>query len=284
VDCTDAATVGADPDGKRPHVVEGFDAVAVGTSILIAAAARADCTMATAIEPAAAIVTEQGWPHRVTIDRAPRFVGETAQRASPSALVRCWLCLGGEVHSCPPRRPDLHGFVERSHRSSAEDCLQVARPTALELVRTVTATFKQQYNQERPHQGLACGNQPPRSAFPVAPSRPLVPTTVDADRWISALDGQRYVRTVQQETRVTLGTGRDEVTQALRGQAVTLHVDAPDRTLVVKHAGVEVKRAPIQGTGRGRMPFAAFVEVRGTEARTGRGAAAAQLRPLVMPL
>jgi hypothetical protein len=87
-------------------------------------------------------------------------------------------------------------IVERYHRSYEEECLQVYRPADLESVRTVTATFKQHYNDERPHQGLACGNQPPRMAFPVLPARPPAPLTVDSDRSLSALHGACYVRKV----------------------------------------------------------------------------------------
>ena len=284
LDFKDASTVGADPEGKQQHVVEVFDVVDVGTSILIAAEARADFTMATAIETAAAIVSEQGLPDMVTIDRDPRFVGETSQRESPSAFLRFWLCLGVEVMICPPRRPDLNAFVERYHRSYEEECLQVYRPADLEAVRTVTATFKQHYNHERPHQGLSCGNQPPRVAFPMLPVRPPVPATVDPDRWISALDGKQYVRKVQQDTGVTVGMARYYTTQALRGQEVTLQIDAGDRAMVVLHEGKEVKRVPIQGTGRGRMPFAVFVEQLCSEARTGRMQTPSQLRQLALPL
>jgi integrase-like protein len=284
LDFKDASTVPADPDGKQQHVVEVLDVVDVGTSILIAAEARSDFTMATAIETAAAIVSEQGLPDKVTMDREMRFVGETSQRESPSPLVRFWSCLGVEVSICPPRRPDLNAFVERYHRTYEEECLQVHRPADLEMVRTVTVAFKRDYNEERPHQGLACGNQPPRMAFPVLPIRPPAPATVDADRSLSAMDGKRYVRKVQQDSSVTVGTGRYYVTQALRGQEVTLQIDASDRTMVILHAGAEVKRVPIQGTGRGRMPFAAFVDLLCTEARTGRVAAASQPGQLALPL
>jgi hypothetical protein len=107
---------------------------------------------------------------------------------------------------------------------------------------------------------------------------------VDADRWISAMDGKQYVRKVQQDTSVTVGTGRYYVTQALRGQEVTLQIDAYDRTMVMMHEGVEVKRAPIAGTGRGRVPFAEFVELLCIEARTGRVAGPVQPRQLTLAL
>jgi transposase InsO family protein len=284
LDFKDASTVPANVEGKQQHVVEVLDAVDVGTSILIAAEARADFTMATAIETAAAIVSEQGLPDLLTIDRDPRFVGDSHQRENPSAFLRFWLCLGVEVMICPPRRPDLNAFVERYHRTYNEECLQVHRPADLEAVRSVTVSFEQHYNQERPHQGLSCGNQPPRLAFPHLPVRPSVPTTVDTDRWIEALDGHEYVRKVQQDTSVTVGTGRYYITQALIGQQVGMQIDASDRTMVVRHNGQEVKRLPIKGSGRGRVPFAQFVEELCTEARTGRPFAPSVPRQLALPL
>ena len=84
LDFKDASTVPAEVDGKQQHVVEVLDAVDVGTSILIAAEARADFTMASAIESAAAIVTEKGLPDRVTLDRDPRSSGES--RPVPALL------------------------------------------------------------------------------------------------------------------------------------------------------------------------------------------------------
>ena len=284
LDFKDASTVPPEVEGKQQHVVEVLDAVDVGTSILIAAEARPDFTMATAIETAAAIVTEHGLPDMVTLDRDPRFVGESQQRESPALFLRFWLCLGVEVNICPPHRPDLNAFVERYHRTYDEECLQVYRPADLETVCTVTAAFQQHYNTERPHQGLVCGNQPPRTAFPVLPARPPVPLMVDSDRWISALHGKCYVRKVQQDTSVSVGAGRYYVTQALRGQQVTLQIDASDRTLVVWHNGQEIKRVPIQGSGRGRMPFGQFVDLLCAEARTGRVPPPSMPHQLALPL
>ncbi len=284
LDFKDASTVPPEVDGKQQHVVEVLDAVDVGTSILIAAEVRADFTMATAIETAAAIVSERGLPDQVTIDRDPRFVGETSQRESPSAFLRFWLCLGVEVMICPPRRPDLNAFVERYHRTYNEECLQVHRPADLEAVGSVTATFQRHYNYERPHQGLSCGNQPLRLAFPHLPARPPAPATVDVERWMEVLDGHEYVRKVQQDTSVTVGTGRYYVTKALIGQQVRMQIDASDRTMVVRHNGVEVKRMPIKGSGRGRVPFEQFVEELCEEARTGRPVAPSMPRQLALPL
>ena len=51
---------------------------------------------------------------------------------------------------CDPHHPQQNGFVERSHRSSQEECLAVQRPATLEQVRAVTEQFGQHYNFQRP--------------------------------------------------------------------------------------------------------------------------------------
>jgi hypothetical protein len=107
----DASTVPPDPDGKQQHVVEVLNTIDVGTSILLSAQPRPDFSMATAIEAVAATVEEYGLPETITFDRDTRFVGGGCQREFPSPFLRFWLCLGVQPHICPPRRPDLNGFV-----------------------------------------------------------------------------------------------------------------------------------------------------------------------------
>lgn len=284
LDFKDAGTVPADPDGKQQHVVEVLDTVDIGTSLLINAQPRADFTMATAIAAIATTVQEQGLPDIVTFDRDSRFLGGAHHPDSPSPFVRFWLCLGVQVNVLPPRRPDLNAFVERYHRSYQEECLQVHRPADLEAVKEVTAAFGRHYNEERPHQGLSCDNQPPRRAFPTLPPRPSVPALVDPDRWLSALDGQRYVRKVQATTEVKLDSQRYYVSQAFVGQQVTLVVHAAERMLVVEHAGKEIKRVPIQGTGQPACSFEQFVEQLCEEARTGRRGTPPPPRQLALTL
>lgn len=284
LDFKDASTVPPDPDGKQQHVVEVLDTVDTGTSILLNAQVRADFSMATAIESVATTVQDQGLPDAITIDRDPRFVGSTTQRDCPAPFLRFWLCLGVEVNICPPRRPDLNGFVERYHRTYQEECLAITRPADQEAVTSVTSAFQQHYNYERPHQGLACGNQPPRVAFPDLPPRPPVPATVDPDRWIERLDGQCFVRKVRPNTSVSIDEGIYYVTTALIGQYVTLRLEAATRSFVVEHEGREIKRVPIHGTGQGRLPFATFVEQLCAEARTGRRGYHPTAQQLPLPL
>jgi transposase len=87
------------------------------------------------------------------------------------------------VRLCDRQSPQQNGFVERSHRTYQEECLAVERPETLQEVREVTAQFGQHDNWQRPHQGLSCGNRPPRVAFPTLPQLPAVPDVVDPDRW-----------------------------------------------------------------------------------------------------
>lgn len=270
LDFKDASSVPPEPDGKQQHVVEVLNTIDVGTSILLAAQPRSDFSMATAIEAVANTVEEYGLPNLVTFDRDTRFVGSATQRDCPSPFLRFWLCLGVQVQICPPRRPDINGFVERYHRTYQEECLDVERPPDLDAVKNVTAAFKLHYNDERPHQGIACQNQPPCVAFPHLPLRPPAPATVDPDRWIDALDGVQFVRKVGRDTSMRLDQRRYYATQELVGKYVTLRIEAATRSLVIEYAGREYKRVAIQGTGQGRIPFATFVERLCQEARLGR--------------
>jgi hypothetical protein len=71
---------------------------------------------------------------------------------------------------CDPRHPQQNGFVERYNRSYQQECLAIHRPTSFSEVCEATETFVEHYNWQRPHQGIACGNRPPRVAFPDLPS------------------------------------------------------------------------------------------------------------------
>jgi transposase InsO family protein len=270
IDFKDASTVPADPDGKQQHVVEVLDTVDVGTSILLDAQPRDDYSMATALQAMAETVQTYGLPDMVTMDRDARFVGSTLHADALSPFMRFWLCLGVLVTLLPPRRPDLNAFVERYHRSFEEECLQVHRPADLEAVKSVTVSYQQHYNWERPHQGLSCANQPPRVAFPNLPVRPPVPALVDPDGWVKALHGRRFVRKVKANTAVKLDKRYYYATQEMVGKHILLRVDALTRSVVMEYEGREFKRAPLLGVGQAPLPFATFVEQLCREARGER--------------
>jgi hypothetical protein len=113
IDFKDAATVVADPEGKRQHVVEVLNTVDVGTSLLLHAQAEEDFTAHTSLMAVAQLLRAQGLPDQITFDRDPRFVGSWSSRDFPAPFVRFWACLGVEVIVCPPHRPDKNAFVER---------------------------------------------------------------------------------------------------------------------------------------------------------------------------
>ena len=170
LDFKDASTVPADPDGKRQHMVEVLNTVDEGTSVLVEAQVGADFRAETTVGAVAQLFVRHGLPEAVRMDRDVRFVSSPSGSDFPSALVRFCQCLGVGVLLCDPRHPQQNGFVERYHRTFQEECLAVQRPLTLEQVREVTAQFEQHYNYERPHQGLSCGNRPPRVAFPTLPA------------------------------------------------------------------------------------------------------------------
>lgn len=274
LDFKDASTVPADPDGKQQHVVEVLNTVDAGTSLVLNAQAREDFTTETTLRALAETFQQQGLPEAVMVDRDSRFVGSTRQRDCPSPFERFCLCLGVAVTVLPPRRPDLNCFVERYHRAYTEECLRIFQPRDLGQVREVTERFVQHYNTERPHQGRACGNQPPQVALVArtgtVPARPPVPKVVDPDRWVTALDGRRYVRKVAKDSRVKVDDVAYYLTRALIGKYVNLRVDAAAQEFVVEDGQQEVQRVPIKGLGQAPLPFEAYVEWICEEARDDR--------------
>lgn len=188
-------------------------------------------------------------------------------RAFPAAFTRFWLCLGIEVHICPPQRPDKNAFVERYHRSYEYECLQVHRPGNREEAEAVTRHYVWHYNEQRPNQALTCGNKPPRVAFPDLPQRPQLPQVVDPDSWLQAIHGRRYVRKVNYKGSIRIDNHDYYVKSRLQGQYVTVVVDAQQRRLVVEHNKQQVKSVAIKGLYHTPLPFEVYFELIQEEAR-----------------
>src|SRR5947209_15662697 len=94
----------------------------------------------------------------MTFDRNPRWVGGLRPRFSlsvASALVMPWDHAPGLPAASSLSK---NAYVERYHRTYAQECLQVYHPSTLQEVREVTEAFLSHYNDERPHQGRTCGN------------------------------------------------------------------------------------------------------------------------------
>ncbi len=153
IDFKSVSSLPADPAGKQQHVVEVFNFVDAGTSILLNAQVSADFHAQTVLEAILSFLQTYGCPHQMTFDRDPRFVGGPTGRDFPSALIRFLLCVGIQPNVCPPHQPQKNAFVERLNRTYNQECLQVFHPQTLEQVRDVTENFLLHYvNTERPHQ------------------------------------------------------------------------------------------------------------------------------------
>src|SRR6266699_2055112 len=258
IDFKDVSSIPADPAGKKQHVIEVFNFVDAGTSILLDAQVQADFHAQTVLEAVIRFLYRYGLPPSITFDRDPRFVGGATGRDFPSPLVRLLLCLGIQPNICPPRRPDKNCYVERYHRTFNQECLQVHRPHTLEQVREMTASFLIHYNTERPNQALSCGNRPPRVAFPTLPSLPPLPTFVDPDAWLQQIHEQHFIRKVRQNGTVRIADGSYYIHMNMIGQYVDLCVDAPQQVFVIWHQQHLFKQVPIKGLQHSLLPFEEF--------------------------
>ncbi|MGH2469996.1 MAG: integrase core domain-containing protein [Chloroflexota bacterium] len=280
LDFKDASTVPPEAEGKRQHGVEVLNVVDEGTSILVDAQVNADFHAETTLQAVADLFVRQGLPQAVRLDRDVRFVSSPSGSDFPSALLRFCACLGVSVLVCDPHQPQQKGFVERFNRTYQEECLDVDRPGTLAEVRAVTAAFAQYYNESRPHQGLSCGNRPPRVAFPTLPPLPALPELVDPDRWLQVKEGLALVRLVRRDGTVRVDLKSYYVSRALAGQSVALHLSAAKRALLVVHQHQVYKTLPLKGLIGHAMRFEAFVQLMCGQARAESRLRNAQQRRL----
>jgi hypothetical protein len=145
-------------------------------------------------------------------------------------------------------------------------------------VREVTEQFARHYNEERPHQGLSCGNRPPRVAFPILPELPAVPDVINPDRWLQISDGLSVVRTVSRNGTVSIDLKDYYVGQALAGQRVALHVSAKEQAWIVIQGTQRLKTLPLKGLYGAALPFDAFVQLMMQQARAEQRLRTAQER------
>ena len=278
LDFKDASSVPADPHGKQQHVVETLNVIDVGTSVLLAAHVAPDFTAETALQALAQTFQQHGLPHSIRLDRDPRWVGAPQGSDFPSAVLRFCRSLGIAVVVCDPRQPQQNGFVERYHRTYQEECLAQHRPTTLAHVREVTEAFVKHYNWQRPHQGISCGNRPPRVAHPELPALPQVPDVINADGWLRQLDGQHLVRQVNRHGSISVNLAHYYLSRSLAGQRVTLRIDGVNGVLHVQHPHLRRKSFPLKGLQRQALPYQRYLELMMQEASRERRLLAGQRR------
>ena len=93
----------------------------------------------------------------------------------------------------------------------------------------------------------ACGNVPPRVAFPVLPTLPALPERVDPDAWLATLDQKMYLRHVGREGCVDVDLATYYLGPQLAKQTVLLQVRAEQRQFAVWSQDQVVKLLPITG-------------------------------------
>lgn len=266
----DASTVELDPNGKKQHLVEVFNLVDEGSSVLWEAVARDDYNAETVVETLFEVFEKQGLPRQLRFDRDPRFVGSASSRDFPATMVRMLHVLGVQPAICPPHRPDKNGFVERYNRSFKYECLLVERPTNLAEVKEATLKYQEHYNHQRPHRGRSCGNQPPRVAFAELPVLPSLPLVVDPDSWLSAIAGEHFSRKVRNDGSFSLDKYDYYLSKELAGKYIVVVVDALKRELVVNQEGKEIKRLSLKGMHQRVMSLNEYRQVLAEEARSER--------------
>jgi transposase InsO family protein len=267
-DLKDASSVPADPEGKRQHVVEIANFVDAGTSIWLHRQVGDAFDAEALFEVVVQFFCQHGLPSMLTFDNDPRLVGSASGRDFPSALVRFLWCVGVVPNVIPPHRPDLNAYVARFHRSLGHECLQVHRPRTLQEVQEVTEQFLVHYNQERPHQGRSCGNQPPWAACPAFPTLPAVPETVDPDRWLWQVHQQAFARTIRVNGNLSINRQDYYVSRSLAGQRVTCWVNAAEKCFDIWQPAGPIKSVPIKGLHGQTMPFQEYVALMKREARS----------------
>jgi transposase InsO family protein len=270
MDFKDVSSVPAEPDdplAKQQHVVETCNLVDMGSSIVLDAHVHEAFTAEEALRQFVVTLQRYGCPQRITVDRDPRWVGSAQGADFPSALLRLLACVGINAKVCDPHHPQQNAFVERYHRTYQEECLAIDHPRTLEQAREVTHAFMQHYNEQRPHQGLSCGNRPPRTAFPTLPVLPALPLVVDPDEWLQEYHGQHIKRKVDARGMIRLDLKGYYVGKELKGQQISAQIDAHEKCLHVYHDGQCKKTCPLKGIVGYLMTLDDFIEHSALQAR-----------------
>jgi hypothetical protein len=260
IDFKEVSSAEVVPEGKQQHRLEIFNVIDQGSSFWLHAEVRSDFTAETVIEALVHAMQRWGVPHKITLDRDPRFVGSPQGSDFRSALLRFGSCLGIEMDVCDPHHPEQNAYVERFHRTLKEECLQVERPTTQGQTQEALSTFEAFYNQERPHQGRALVDRPPADRLAKAAPLPALPTFVDPLAWLHHEPQQVFRRRVDASGRIKVDLKRYYVGKAWHGQLITVHLNAEEAHLVLLAQGQILKVLPVSTTSKGLLPFEEYVQ------------------------
>jgi len=247
-------------DGKQQHVVETLNIIDKGTSILVDAVPREDYHAQTVFTSMLDVFRKEGLPRTLQFDRDPRFVGAWTARDFPSAWMRFWVALHVQPLVCPARQPQKNAYVERFNGSYGRECLTAACPQTLAQTLACTERYKQRYNHVRPHQGRACQNQPPRLAFPDAPTDRVLPASVDPDAWLAPASRRLYKRRTNANGSLQIGGFRYYIGKQWAKQTLVVRILPQEKELAVYDEVVLVKKVPMKGLYHGQMDLTDYVD------------------------
>jgi hypothetical protein len=91
---------------------------------------------------------------------------------------------------------------------------------------------------------------------------------VDPDRWLDAVDGRAFARTVQPNGNVLVDLRPYYIRQALAGRQVVRVVRAAERAFDVWHEHERLKQVPIKGLYGQPLPFEQYAQRMQEEARS----------------
>lgn len=239
-----------------------------GTSILITIPAKKGTYQAdTALEMLIDVLREHGYPRRFRFDRDPRLIGSIGMDDFPSALMRFAGCIGMEPVVCPPRRPDLKPYIERSIRTIKYEKLYLDKPATEEDIIACGEEFLAFYNYERAHQGFTCQNQPPMVAHPDLPALNALPQRVNPDRWVDEYHMEVFKRHISSSGAIQVDNHVYPIGKEYALQAATLYLNAIHQTFQINVGGVQLPSQPIKGLHHRIMDFDEYAEIMIEEAR-----------------
>jgi hypothetical protein len=135
-------------------------------------------------------------------------------------------------------------------------------------VQAVNAWFHHHYNEQRPHQGLSCGNQPPCVAFPNLPRLPALPATVDPDAWLVYTRRRVYRRRITSNGSLQLGRQQYYIGTESSGQLVAVTVRPAVKILDVLLGQTVIKSLALKGLYNQRLSLDDYLHHIGQEAES----------------
>jgi len=162
-----------------------------------------------------------GLPERMTMDNGSPWGGDDGAGYTP---LTAWLIrLGIGVSHSQPYHPQTQGKDERFHRTLGVELLRWHQFRNLEEVQRRFESYRQIYNQERPHEALSMNV--PASRYRISPRH--FPETLPAIEY----DSGDAIRMVQIKGYIAYRGRRFLVGKAFRGHPVAVRATAADGVL-----------------------------------------------------